>query len=165
MTTKPHESFRLFFLWAVLILLVTGCAYIKGRQASEPEPVAVQTESGIQETDLTPADAKPEQTAHIAPFVHTVRWPGESLSHISKWYTGKYANWKMIAKANPGLNPNRIRKGEKIVIPQALLKTEKSLPKDFIAKATPEPKQTKVDTKTEAPTTVENALPLFGPKE
>jgi hypothetical protein len=92
-------------------------------------------------------------------------WPGESLSHISKWYTGKYANWKMIAKANPGLNPNRIRKGEKILIPQALLKRQKPLPKDFVAKVTAKPEQTKGEMKTETPTTEENLLPLFGPKE
>jgi len=165
MTTKRQQALRLFFQWGVLIFLFTGCAYITGRQTSEPESLAVQPEPGIQETDLLPAEEKPEQTDHIAPFVHTVRWPGESLSHISQWYTGKYANWKMIAKANPNLNPNRIRKGEKILIPQALLKRQKPLPKDFVAKVTAKPEQSKSEMKTETPTTEENLLPLFGPKE
>ncbi len=165
MTKEPQQALRLFFQWGVLIFLFTGCAYITGRQTSEPKPVAVQPEPDAQENELLPAETKPQQPAHIAPFVHTVTWPGESLSHISKWYTGKYANWKMIAKANPNLNPNRIRKGEKILIPQALLKRQQPLPKDFIAKVTAKQKETKGETKTQTATTEENLLPLFGPKE
>ena len=47
-------------------------------------------------------------------YRHTVRWPGESMSLIAKWYTGSAKNWRKLAKANPRINPNRIKKGNVI---------------------------------------------------
>ncbi len=70
-------------------------------------------------------------------FVHQVRWSGESLSLIAKWYTGHYGNWKKLAQANPGLNPNRIVLGNRIYIPPELMKTKKPLPRKVVAKTLP----------------------------
>ena len=69
-------------------------------------------------------------------YRHTVRWSGESLSLISRWYTGASRNWRKLAKANPRLNPNRIKKGNVIVIPPALLKTREPLPQKVAARYT-----------------------------
>jgi hypothetical protein len=69
-------------------------------------------------------------------YQHTVRWPGESLSLIASWYTGSSKNWRKLAKANPRLNPNRIKKGNVILIPPALLKTRVALPQKVAAKYT-----------------------------
>jgi hypothetical protein len=69
-------------------------------------------------------------------YRHTVRWPGESLSLIASWYTGSSKNWRKLAKANPGLNPNRIKGGNVIVIPSFLLKTRVPLPQKVAAKYT-----------------------------
>ncbi len=69
-------------------------------------------------------------------FKHTVRWPGESLSLIASWYTGTPRNWRKLAKANPRLNPNRIKGGYVIMIPPALLKTRVPLPQKVAAKYT-----------------------------
>jgi len=66
-------------------------------------------------------------------FVHTVQWPGENLSLIAKWYTGSSSNWKTLANANPKLNPNSIRIGEKIFIPKSLAKTEEPMPRNFLS--------------------------------
>ena len=68
---------------------------------------------------------------------HKIRWPGETLSVVSKWYTGRYNNWKKLAHHNPEINPNRIRIGQKIYIPSTLLKTRKPLPEKFAAKGLP----------------------------
>ena len=70
-------------------------------------------------------------------FKHTVRWSGESLSLIAKWYTGSFQNWKKLAKANPRLKPNYIKLGDVIWIPPRLLITRKSLPQKVAAKYTP----------------------------
>lgn len=70
-------------------------------------------------------------------FEHRVRWSGETLSLIAKWYTGRIANWKALARANPGLNPNRIIAGNIIYIPPELLKTKKRLPRKVVAKTLP----------------------------
>ena len=70
-------------------------------------------------------------------FEHRVKWHGESLSLIAKWYTGHYGNWKALARANPGLNPNRIVLGNRIYIPPEMMKTKKPLPRKVVAKTLP----------------------------
>ena len=70
-------------------------------------------------------------------FVHQVRWSGESLSLIAKWYTGHYGNWKALAQANPNLNPNRIALGNRINIPPEMMTTKKLLPRKVVAKTLP----------------------------
>ena len=66
-------------------------------------------------------------------YVHQVKWEGETLSIVAKWYTGSMNNWKTIAKANPALDPNRMVIGNDIRIPDSLLITRKPLPKSFLA--------------------------------
>ena len=68
-------------------------------------------------------------------FKHKVRWPGETMSLIAKWYTGRYGNWKALAKENPGLNPNRIVVGNVINIPTKMLKSKEPLPRKVVAKS------------------------------
>jgi hypothetical protein len=70
-------------------------------------------------------------------FKHTVRWPGESLSLIARWYTGSSKNWRALARANPNLNPNRIKFGNCIFIPPDALVTRDPLPQKVAAKYTP----------------------------
>lgn len=69
-------------------------------------------------------------------YRHTVRWPGESMSLIARWYTGSSRNWRKLAKANPRINPNRIKKGNVILIPAKLLKTKEPLPQKLAARYT-----------------------------
>jgi hypothetical protein len=97
-------------------------------------------------------------------YFHTVRWHGETLAYIAKWYTGDLHNWKVLAKANPKLNPNRIYKGNKIVIPEGMLKTRKPLPKNFLAVLNPTRQVKKTSSKVSPQPNEKEALPLFGPK-
>jgi len=71
---------------------------------------------------------------------HQVKWEGETLSIIAKWYTGSVNNWKTIAKANPALDPNRIVIGIDVRIPNSLMITRNPLPKSFLAGFSPEKK-------------------------
>jgi len=66
-------------------------------------------------------------------YVHPVKWEGETLSILAKWYTGSLDNWKAIAKVNPVLDPNRIIIGNEIRIPTSLLITRNPMPKSFLA--------------------------------
>jgi hypothetical protein len=76
---------------------------------------------------------------HIpAYFMHTVHWPGETLSLIAKWYTGEYRNWKKLADHNPEINPKRIVIGQEIFIPIHLLRTREALPQKVAAKSLPD---------------------------
>jgi hypothetical protein len=98
-----------------LLGIVNGCSQTSMRSVppSDDRPVVVQP----------PAPSTPE-----SPYVHVVRWPSETLSSIAAWYTASWQNWEAIAKANPGIDPNRIEIGDEIRIPEALLKTRKPMP-------------------------------------
>ncbi|MHC5036654.1 MAG: LysM peptidoglycan-binding domain-containing protein [Planctomycetota bacterium] len=63
----------------------------------------------------TPA---PPSSATPAPVIHVVA-PGETLSTIAEKFYGRSSGWKRIAKANPGINPDCISVGAKLVIPEA----------------------------------------------
>lgn len=53
-----------------------------------------------------------------APSEYVVQ-QGDSLERIAKQCYGKRSLWKAIADANPGVNPNKLRIGQKLAIPPA----------------------------------------------
>jgi hypothetical protein len=89
-------------------------------------------------------------------FVHKVRWQGETLSIIAKWYTGKAGNWKKLANTNAKFDPVRLQKGYKILIPRPLLKTTADMPEDFVRRYARRPAVS---------TAEEESVSLFGPRE
>lgn len=104
-----------------------------------PEKIAVGSEVFIPVSLLKTREPLPKNfSGHHRQnyYKHTVRWPGESLSLIASWYTGSSKNWRKLAKINPRLNPNRIKGGNVIMIPPALLKTRVPLPQKVAAKYT-----------------------------
>jgi LysM repeat protein len=114
-------------------------------------------------TSGPPKEIKTKPPPKPAYYEHNVRWSGESLSIIAKWYTGSLENWKALSKANPKINPSRIHKGQKIRIPENLLKTREPMPKRFLSdvgkrkpKAPPSEPQ--------PPPPDEEEPQLFGPK-
>lgn len=60
---------------------------------------------------------------------HTVKYPGETLGEISKWYTGTAANWREILAFNPAMKATRIRLGDIVRIPRSLVIRDSPLPK------------------------------------
>lgn len=62
---------------------------------------------------------------------HTVRYPGETLSIISAWYTGNVGNWRSLRDADGG-REETIRLGDKVYVPKELLQRRKPLPRDFV---------------------------------
>ena len=99
-------------------------------------------------------------TTRIA-YLHTVRWQGETLCLIAQWYTGSWKNWRTLADSNSGINPDRLVIGDKVVIPEELLKNRKPLPRDLVLSlAAKERGQQPSSHPGEA-----DPLDLFGPKE
>jgi len=96
-----------------------------------------ETVAKSQEQDPNKKPAAEDYTVqdHSDYFEHTVRWRGESLSLIARWYTGRLENWKALARANPDLNPNRIMVGNVIYIPQEMMNTKEPLPRKVAAKS------------------------------
>ncbi len=62
-------------------------------------------------------------------FRHVVRYPGETMGAISRWYTGETRNWKIIAQLNKSVSPKRISIGDEILIPDELVITGDPLPR------------------------------------
>jgi len=53
---------------------------------------------------------------------------GDTLSDIAEKFYGKQKKWRLIAKANPKVDPNNLRVGEKLTIPAATAKTQPAAP-------------------------------------
>ncbi len=73
-----------------------------------------------------------EQPAEPRYLRHTVQRPGETLSHIAQWYTGKIQNWETIASHNRSMDINSLRRGDIVRIPESILITHKPMPQDFV---------------------------------
>ena len=106
------------FIWS----LSSGCTMLqkspqKAEQARESKKV----------TAVTALNSNPD-----LPFFHQVRWQGETLSMIAKWYTGDWRNWKALAEVNPWLEPDNMFTGLKVKIPRQLLKNQKDMPREFV---------------------------------
>ena len=113
-------------------------------------------------TSGPPKEIKTKPPPRPAYYEHNVRWPGESLSIIAKWYTGSVDNWKALSKANPKINPSRIYKDQKIRIPENLLKTREPLPKSFLSDA--DKGKSQAPPSEPQPPQDEEEPQLFGPK-
>ena len=98
-----------------ILLIFSGCAQMKT----------------FFKFDSKSAKVKPAKK-NTSYYEHKVRWEGETLSLIAKWYTGSQKNWKVLAKDNPWLEPNNLSTGHKIFIAKNLLKTKKPMPRDFV---------------------------------
>ena len=104
-------------------------------------------------------------------FSYKVKKNNEKLKDIAKWYTGSSANRKSLARANPDLNPDHLKKGNEVYIPKKLLKTRKpinlskieSKPKPAPAPPKPAVKPPAAPPKTEP--VEEETVKLFGPKQ
>jgi hypothetical protein len=94
-------------------------------------------------------------------YVHTVRWPGETLSIISKWYTGSGDDWKILAQINSGLDPDRIHIGETIRIPESMMERKTPLPQEFVRSSSPVPQKQAPPVKADS---FDRPPELFGPK-
>ena len=114
---------HIIFLSLMLVGLLAHCAPVP----RQPEPLPPAPEAAPR---LGPAIKASELQPQR--YTHEVRWPGETLSHIARWYTSSESNWEKIAEANPGLKPRRIQIGDKILIPEELLKVRKPMPRDYV---------------------------------
>jgi hypothetical protein len=141
----------------------------------EPPPYTAPSPGDTTKTQPKPRAPFPDGTTY---FTHQVKWPGESLSIIAAWYTGKLENWELIAQANPNINPNVIHLGYQIQIPEYMMTTKEPMPRDFVANYIPElrkpqpadkpePEPAEMPEEVEAyeePETSEELPELFGPK-
>ena len=170
----------LSFIW-----ILNCCAYqhppIQPAPEAPPAPVEIKPENPVAVPDTPALEILTPATPELRFYLHKVRWPDETLSHIAKWYTGTVKNWKAIAKANPELDPKKIDTGDTISIPEDLLTSRKPMPLSFMRasvrkKGIPSSSSNKTSIKSESPklfrpiesepSIIEtDAAKLFGPIE
>jgi len=76
--------------------------------------------------------AKPVLPEGTTYFVHTIKFPGETVSIIAAWYLGDKMRFDVLAAANPEINPALIKQGMKIKIPESLMKTREPMTREFV---------------------------------
>jgi len=155
---------RLGLTFCILMLLCLGCSSLSEmfgkKKADKPEPTTSVGGKPSSPQEMQP-ELAPKETTYS---VHTVQWRGESLSIIAAWYTGTIQNWETLASANPQLNPDRIFPGDKISIPEEMLKTRKPMPEEFVASFLPKAKEETLPEQSAPPPGDEEELMLYGPK-
>jgi len=169
MKTMSKKKVYLSIIGLVVVVMLAGCASSSGGkpQQTPPGSSAPGPTTGKQppQPGVTgPAPIKPETPY----FVHTVKWRGETISIIAGWYTGDIQNWKVLKEHNPDINPTRIFEGNKIRIPEYLMKTKAPMPKEYVDSFyTKSPrKESGKAAPPSAPSTDKGDEPtLFGPKE
>jgi len=138
-----------------LILSCSGCAELL-QKAPEKVPIAPAPKR-VESPEFIPIDI--EEPKEPEKLIHLVRWPGETLSIIAKWYTGELDNWEDLAAANPDLNPHLLFINTKICIPDNLIKNREPMPKKFMSKFTKKEKKAAMDSRdTPLPTRKDNGL-------
>ncbi|MCB0354524.1 MAG: LysM peptidoglycan-binding domain-containing protein [Bdellovibrionales bacterium] len=79
---------------------------------------------------LPPADLEPEVVVR-PDFRHRVKFCGETLSAIARWYTGDRNNWTIIAQINQ-VDPKRIKVGSSLIIPSELVTVTDPFPRPSV---------------------------------
>lgn len=168
-----------------LIWILNCCAYQHSPLQPAPEvppaQVEIKPETPVAVPDTPALEIPTPATPEPRFYLHKVRWPEETLSHIAKWYTGAVKNWNAIAKTNPELDPKKIDVGDTISIPEELLTSRKPMPHSFVRasvrkKSAPLSSSKKISTPSESPKLFEPIEPepsiietdsakLFGPVE
>jgi len=99
-------------------------------------------------------------------FSYKVKQNNERMADIARWYTGNSGNRKLLARANPDLNPDRLKQGNEVYIPKNLLKTRDPIKASEPAAALSKPaiRKTPVRQPESAPAEDES-IKLFGPKQ
>jgi hypothetical protein len=117
--------FSLFWLF--------GCSLIQFSIPEDKPPPAPVPRKIEPPPAIQPEPVAPSSTPEVKFFTHTIKWPGENLIRISRWYTGSGQNWLSIVAANPSIDPRRIKIGDNILIPVSLLKTSQPMPISYFA--------------------------------
>jgi iron uptake system EfeUOB component EfeO/EfeM len=114
---------RWWLVLAALFWACSGCTMVKK---------SPQKADQSRETKKVTAVMVTTNSSEDLPFFHQVRWEGETLSLIAKWYTGDWRNWKALAEVNPWVEPNNMFTGLKVKIPRQLLTNQKDMPREFV---------------------------------
>jgi len=131
----------------------------KSASASQTPTATAVNGNGLRPNGEASADGAPGSPR--PGYLHTVRWQGETLCLIAQWYTGSWKNWRTLADSNSAINPDRLGIGDRVIIPEGLLKNRKPLPRDLVLSLAAKERGQQMPSHPEEA----GPLDLFGPKE
>lgn len=121
-------------------------------------------------TSVYKEEVRPTRSYSKNYFFHVVRYEGESLTLISRWYTGADKNAADLRRENryiAGVDES-LPRGSRILIPRRLLQTMKLMPIGFIRKNSPDlDYEEPIQEPTAAPTqrALKTAIPTLTPTQ
>jgi hypothetical protein len=139
---------------AVLAAIAVACGCASPTRRGEVEDLAV----------------RPPATPTAAPsfFLHVVKFRGETLGQITEWYTGRFDNWRTVARANDLAEPHEILSiGREVRIPSQLVMRRDALPapkRKRVPKGTPTPQPLAPEAPSGEDRTEPVLPPVIGPK-
>jgi LysM domain len=125
-TTRMHA-----WPWMLMLLWTWGCSGPWPASGYKRPPLSVPADAELA-TEISPQQllpAQPPPAPEAKYFTHTVRDPGETFIAIARWYTANGNNWTRLAQANPDTDPQRIRIGDVIRIPEEIVTTRRPMPR------------------------------------
>jgi hypothetical protein len=125
MKTRSRALTTIGFIGLIIIGMCWGCAGVG--QKFDDWQSAIREKMNFENSGAD-ASAQDSQDEY---FIHTSRWPWETMVYVAEWYTGDAKNEKDLAAVNPAVDPQKIAVGSQIRIPVALLKTQEPLPQNF----------------------------------
>lgn len=109
----------------------------KTKTAEKAEQGAIITKKGSEPTEFKPLNSDQQalaisqglaERATNGDVVHTVRRDGETLTEISKWFTGSESNAAAIAASSSLPTDQALKAGARITVPRNLVKEVRSMP-------------------------------------
>ena len=143
-----------------VILWPFGCSKIQPVEHEKVPPETPVPRTTKQAPDIS-QEARSLPPPEVKYLNHQIKWPGENLSLIARWYTGSANNWVRLVESNPGIDPQRIKIGDLILIPEVLLKTRRPMPIEFLSSATGKKKEPPAPSAKQA--VKSEKIELFGP--
>ena len=151
----------------ILLSVLNCCTHQKTHPRSKLQKLPVQVTVKPETATVVPESpseiVSPSSIPEPRFYVHRVRWKGETLFIIAKWYTGSGKNGRALSNANPKLNPNRIFINDNIFIPEDLMKYRKPMPLSFLSSFTR--KKSVQSFQSNKPSNENDVTEMFGPIE
>ena len=155
MNSRVHKKAQVLVIGLTFFLACIGCTKMKALTGRDQPPPA---ESKL-ETKSKPRKAKKKAAQEgMRFFVHTVKYHGETVSIIAFWYTKSMENWKVVAEVNGDIDVMDINRGDKIRIPEDLIKTHEPMRKEYVDSFYDQEPAEPV------PSQPDDEPPLYGPK-
>ncbi len=132
---RAHHRRTCLLLVVLASMLLGSCTTFKSKVAVSPPPDPVRPAAPEQTYSNKSLPTAHYRDTHY--YVHQVRWPEESIERVAQWYTGSGANWKILARSTPNLQPKRLRKGNVVFIPIDLLQIDTPMPRQYVQRRRP----------------------------